>query len=69
MEIKFKPISYAEPKVYALADGTVLNMPAECFTRSGNLKTGVLKAILLKQYGRLKRQYNVKIQHKKKKGA
>jgi hypothetical protein len=66
----YKPISQACPMVKQCADGTVLNIPAECFTRSGLMKKNVAKAVMLRDKKAMQK-FGIEISHKDKdkKGA
>lgn len=61
MKRTLKEKSLARPIVIHYADGTVLDIPKECCTRTGLFRKGVAKAIMLKDYNKLANQYGVKI--------
>lgn len=64
MKRTFKPIDLARPITISYADGTVLDIPKECCTRTGLFRKGVARAILLKDYLKLANQYGVRITKK-----
>ena len=65
MKRTYKPISLARPVTIRYQDGTVLDFPKECCTRTGVFRKGVAKAVMLKNYKKLAEEYGVKITKKK----
>lgn len=59
MKRMYVPISRASALHHKYADGTELFIPKECCTRTGMLRAGVAKAILLKDYTKLISKYGV----------
>ena len=57
----YVPVSKAAPLHHKYADGTELLIPKECCTRTGMLRAGVAKAILLKDFTKLINKYNVTV--------
>jgi hypothetical protein len=63
--LKITPIDMRKEYVFKYSDGTHLHIPKECCTRTGQLKAGVTKAILLRDYSKLQAK-GVIIRHLKK---
>ena len=65
MKRAYKPVSQACPVTIKYANGITIEIPAECVTRTGQLKAHVTKAVLLKQYAKLMK-YGVKVTRQQK---
>ena len=60
MKRTYKPVSMACPVTIKYANGITLDIPKECVTRTGQLKAGVAKAVLLKNYAKMK-EYGIRV--------
>jgi hypothetical protein len=64
MKRTYKAKNLARPVTITYANGTVLDIPKECCTRTGLFRKDVAKAIMLKDYKKLANQYGVRITKK-----